>query len=83
MILSFCEWTEIDRNLVQEIIYKTMHGHGERYANYKSSNLWTNQNHQQSPGTYPGKSIGTSGSGHHITGSHYSTPNQAKGPVLY
>ena len=66
--------------LVQEIIYKTMHGHGERYANYKSSNLWTNQNHQ-SPGTYPGK-IGTSGSGHNITGSHYSTPNQAKGPSL-
>jgi len=63
-----------------EIIYKTMHGHGERYANYKSSNLWTNQNHQ-SPGTYPGK-IGTSGSGHNITGSHYSTPNQAKGPSL-
>ena len=79
-MITSCSKRQTDKNHVQEIIYKTMHGHGERYANYKSSNLWTNQNHQ-SPGTYPGK-IGNSGSGHNITGSHYSTPNQAKGPSL-
>ena len=58
-----------------------MHGHGERYANYKSSNLWANQNPGNSPGTYPGK-IANTGSENNITGSHYSTPNQAKGPSL-